>query len=326
MRPSTVPARIITAVFSVIVAPVGVGVLNAGGRTWQYAFGAYGGVDAAEFAGPVLLQALGILLLLAVVATGFWSSAGLLSVGVLSVVPIVLALFPVLLLDMYQSPLPMEWVDGIMYGIPLALFPAFGAMGLALLLSKRYPARPNTALSVVGLFVAPVLLIAGAWLLTLGLARGTLVALQQFRFDFAIDAAASVLVGVILIVAGIMTTRWSPFALLLPALVLLIITPMSLTPVSGFYDLIFRASMDLSRALLPLLLTGAGVAAALSYVLFTVVLLRARRRARVGGAPIGPYAQTYPYPPAQPYPAPQPAQTYPPAQPPAYPGQPHAQP
>jgi len=323
MRPSALPARIITALFSVIVAPVGVGVLSVGGRSWQYAFMAYGGVDPAQLIGPILLQALGIVLLLAVVATGFWSSAGLLAAGILSVVPIVLALFPVLLLNLYQSPLPMEWVDGIMYGIPLALFPAFGAMGLVLLFSKRFPARPNVALNIVGLFAAPLLLIAGVWLLTLGLARGTVAAVQQFRFDFAIDAAAAVLAGVVLIVAGILATRWSPFALLLPALALLIVTPLSLTPASGFSDLLFRTSTELSRSLLPLLLTGAGVAAALSYALFTVVLLRARRRARGGSAPIGAYppayghaqAQPYPlaqtYPPAQPYP---PAQTYPPAQ------------
>ncbi|MFF5625213.1 hypothetical protein ACFY5A_07575 [Microbacterium sp. NPDC012755] len=329
MRRSSMPARIITALFAVVVAPIGAGLLSAGGRAWYYTFTAFGGFDTSRLLGPVLLQAVGILLLLAVVATGFWSSAGLLTVGILALASLVFAIFPSLLLSMYQAPLPQEWVDGIVYGIPLALFLAFGAMGLVLLLARRSPARPRMAMNIVGLVAAPVLLTVGIGLLAFGISRGMLVALQQYRFDVSFDAIAAVLSGAVLVVAGVMTTRWSPFALLLPAVVLLVLTPLSLSPGSGFQDVLFTLSREMSRSVPPLLVMGAGVAAALAYALFTAVLLRARAQNRILPgtyvAPLG--ADGYPlnYPAPGPAAAPQPyapGQPYPPA-PPYQQGQPH---
>ncbi|WP_217178586.1 hypothetical protein [Streptomyces sp. AC495_CC817] len=292
MRSSTVPARIIAIVFALIAAPAGAGMLSTGGREWSLAFSAFGPIDPTTLLGPVLLQILGGILLLAVVATGFWTSAGLLATGVLGLGALAGALLPAVVLPLYRSPVPSPWVDGLVYGVPLVLFCAFGAMGLVLLLARRSPARPHPALQIVGLVATPVLLAGGALLIALGLARGPLVAFQQYRFDVAPDAVAALLAGVVLVLVGILLTRWSPFALLLPALVLLVLTPMALTPASPLYDAFLRTSMELSRTAPLLLSMGTGVVTALAYVLFTVILLRVRSRVRILPgtyvAPLGP--------------------------------------
>jgi hypothetical protein len=312
MRRSPLLARIISIVFAVIAAPAAIGLLSAGGRAWYFAFTAYAGVDSGLLVGPLISQAVGIVLLLAVVATGFWTSAGLLTVGVLALVNLVLAVFPALLMPLYRGPLPMEWMDGIAYGIPLALFTALGAMGLVLLLARRRPARPNLALTLVGIVASPLLLAAGGCVLGLGIARSLLVALQQLRLTVSPDGVALLLLGVILIAAGVLTTRWSPFALLLPAVALLVLTPLTLSAGGPVASALFDVSTELARGVAPLLVMGSGVASAVAYLLFTGVLLWVRSRAAAPAAGNGypPLPPEGVYPPAPGYP---PADGYPPA-------------
>lgn len=314
MRGSRTLARLITVVIAVIVTPVAVGLLSSGGTSWLMTYFQYGGArdGFGSLMMPTLLQALGILLLIAVVLTGIWSSAGLIAAGVMAVVPLLLALLPALLLESYRmlGPiLPREWLDGLTYGIPLVLLPALGAMGIVLAIVRHRPQRTATGLSIIGLVAAPVLLAAGIWLLSWGIARGQFTALQQFRFDFLPDAAAAVLLGTLLSVAGVFATRWSTFALVLPAAVLLLLGLLVLVP-DAVFMMVGRIPM-VGRTLPQLLILGVGTAVALVYLAFTAVLLRVRKQAMSTAAGTGesPFpAAGYPPVPAPPYPP-----QYPPA-------------
>ncbi|MBO9625541.1 MAG: hypothetical protein J7484_04105 [Microbacterium sp.] len=318
MRRSSLLARLITILVDVVLAPLAIGLLATGGTPWlagafQYAGS---GVDLAALAGPILVQALAIALLVIVVLTAIWSSAGLIAVGLLSIVPLTVALSPSLLLSVYRAPLPREWLDALSYGLPLLLLPPLGMMGVVAAIVRRRPEPRGAALGAVGILLAPVLLAGGAWLLLWGIGRGMLLAMQQFRFDILPDAIGAVLLGVLLLLAGVGTTRWSPFALLLPAVALIAVTAVVAFPTAGFsvYGMLPR---EMFTALPAVLLLGAGVAAAVVFLAFTAVLLRVRAQSRRSparlddprSAPYGAYPQqTPPYPPGQ-YP---PATPYPP--------------
>jgi len=342
MRPSTMPARLITIVIAVIVTPLAAGLLATGGSTWLFAYAqtAMTSIDLGPLVVPILLQTVGILLLLLVVLTGIWSSAGLIAVGVLALFPLLCALFPALVLEAYRFGtgfVPREWVEGLSHGLPLILFPVLGAMGLVLALVRRRSAPSGANLTAVAFIAAPVLLLGGGLLLSWGLGRGRRIAIQNLDYAFAPDAAAVILVGVLLIIAGVFATRWSAYALLLPALALLVVNALVLVP-RVLLPMISFLPIEGSSVLLTILLLGGGSATALLYLGFTVVLLRVRRQAAtapVAEANIPPtaYAPSNPpaapptsaphpaAPPAGPYappsPRPAPPAPYPPTAPPA---------
>lgn len=313
MRRSSVPARLITIVIALVLAPIGAGVLTTGGRAWMLSVFQYArtDIDLAQLGGPILLQALGILLLVIVVLTGVWSSAGLLAVGALALIPLVFAVFPAALMGVTRVvQLPVEVIDTFIYGVPLLVFAVLGTMGLVIALVRRRPEPKGAALGVVGIVLAPILLAGGAWLLAWGLGRGTLMSFQRFQFDLQPDAAAAVVVGVALVVAGVGVTRWSPYALVLPAVALLVMGVLTVLP-GGLMSAFLGLPRELSTMLPALLLLGAGTASALLYLAFTAVLLRVRAQARL--APATPAAgPTNGYPPQQEaiYP-PSPAQYFP---------------
>lgn len=305
MRPSTAPARIITALIGLIVTPIALGLLSTGGWGWYAAVGSFDGFDLSALAGPTALQAIAIALLVGLVLTGLWSSAGLLAAGILSIVPIAFALFPSLLMSVYQLrlPLPREWIDGLSYGVPLAILPVLGGMGLALWSARHRPARSGP-LQAIGLIASPLLLLGGGWMLTLAAARAV-QALQRFELGVAVDAAAYAVGGAVLIVAGLFLTKWSPFALLLPALVLIVITPLTIMRGSAFFGFVITLDRDTATGLTVLVTLGAAVAAALIYLAFTLVMVLTRTRAarlqtavHPGGA-----ARAMTYPDAAAYPA-----------------------
>lgn len=277
MRPSTAPARIIAALIGLIVTPVALGLLSSGGLAWYQAFTRYAGFDGTLLIGPTALQAAGIALLIVVVLTGLWSSAGLLAAGAVTVFPLVFALFPSVTVWAYQLPVPREWIDGAYYGLPAALLPVLGGMGLALWFARHRPSR-SAALNVVGLFATPVLLLAGAWLTTLSIAR-LLTSMQRFELSPAPDAFGLLIGGIVLIVAGLFFTRWSPFALLLPAIFLIIITPLLVAPGSALFDVLYPIDRDAALGLIGVVAMGTGVAAAILYIAFTVVMVITRTRA-----------------------------------------------
>lgn len=281
MRSSTVPARIITALIGVVVTPIALGLLSTGGWGWYAAVGSFDGFDLSAVAGPTALQAIAIALLVGLVLTGLWSAAGLLTAGILSIVPIAFSLFPSLLMSIYQLrlPLPREWIDGLAYGVPLAILPALGGMGLALWSARHRPARSGT-LHAIGFVASPLLLLGGGWMLALSAARA-FQALQRFQLGVSVDAAAYAIGGAVLIVAGLFFTKWSPFALLLPALALIVITPLMIMRASAFFGFVFALDRDTATGLTVLVTMGAAVAAAMLYIVFTIVMVRTRSRATV---------------------------------------------
>lgn len=305
MRRSSLSARLITIVIAVVVAPVALGVLATGGSPWLFGVFRYAGtgIDLADFAGPILLQAAGIAMLVVVVLTGIWSSAGLIAVGVLSIVPVVLALAPATLLSVYRAPLPREWLDGLSYGVPLLLMPVLGMMGVVLAVVRRRPEPRGAALGAVGVVLAPLLLAGGGWLVMWGVGRGMLFAMQQFRFDIVPEALGATVGGLLLLLAGIGVTRWSPFALLLPAVALIALTVVAVFPSAGLslYGMLPRES---ASSLPAVLILGAGVAAAVIYLAFTVTLLRVRSRSRAVGVGGMPPSGAYPPPGSGAYPPP----------------------
>jgi hypothetical protein len=277
MRSSTVPARIITALIGVVVTPIALGLLSSGGLIWYQTFTRYGGFDGTLLVGPTALQAAGIALQVVVVLTGLWSSAGLLAAGALSVFTLAFALFPSLTVWAYRLPVPHEWIDGASYGLPTALLPVLGSMGLALWFARHRPSR-SAALHVIGVFATPVLLLVGAWLVALSLAR-SLDSMRRLELGPAPDALGLLLGGVVFIAAGFFFTRWSPYALLLPALFLIIITPLFVAPGSALFQVLFPIDRDAVFSLLGIVAMGTGVAAAVLYIANTLVLVRTRARA-----------------------------------------------
>ena len=187
---------------------------------------------------------------------------------------------------------PREWVDGFVYGLPLVVLAALGAMGLVLALVRRDPRPKGAALGVVGLIVAPLLLAAGAWSITWGIAEGTLFALQRFEFDVRPGPGFAVVAGALLVIAGITVTRWSRFALVVPALVLLVGSILLVVARDAVMPALFELPRGMNTVAPSLLLYGGGAAAGLIYLTFTAVLLRVVAHARSAGAPGAPGATT----------------------------------
>lgn len=342
MRRSSLTARLITIVIALALTPVALILLSLGGQTVTLTFFAYGfDGDFAPLVGPLLLQTLGLVLLVLVVLTGIWSSAGLIAMGLLSVVPLIVAVFPVTLSWLIRIA-PREWGDGLIYGVPLVVLAILGTMGLVLALVRRDSRPKGAALSVIGIIAAPVLLAGGAWAIVWGIGDGVLFALQRFQFDIRPGASLAVFAGTLLVVAGIAVTRWSPFALILPAVVLLVASIMLLAAPDAVFPMLLQLPRGMNTVVPTVLLYGGGAAAGVLYLAFTAVLLRVRAHSRLasGGsagtgdssssaaqypaAPHG-YAQNpnAPYPPApaqHPYP-PTAGQQPPPAPYPPQPGQ-----
>lgn len=285
MHRSTLTTRLITSVIALVLTPIALILLSVGGQTMILTFFAYASDgDLASLTGPVLLQILGLALLILVVLTGVWSSAGLIAIGILSIVPLIVAVFPVTLSWLYGIA-PREWVDGFVYGLPLVVLAALGAMGLVLALVRRDPRPKGAALGVVGLIVAPLLLAAGAWSITWGIAEGTLFALQRFEFDVRPGPGFAVVAGALLVIAGITVTRWSRFALVVPALVLLVGSILLVVARDAVMPALFELPRGMNTVAPSLLLYGGGAAAGLIYLTFTAVLLRVVAHARSAGAP-----------------------------------------
>jgi hypothetical protein len=281
MHRSSTLARIITVIIAVVLAPLGVGLLTGGGRVWMYTVFQYAReIDLGTLAGPTALQALGILLLVAVVITGIWSSAGLIAVGVLSLAPVIFAMFPVVFVAFQRAiRMPLEWTDGFVYGVPLVILPVLGTMGVVLAMVRRRPEPKGAALGLVGGVLSPVLLSAGVLLTVWGLSTGMQYAYQLADWTVQPVTVLAVLGGVILIVAGVGVTRWSSFALLLPALFLLVINALVLLP-DVLFPVLFQLPREITSALPPLVIFGTGTATAILYLSYTLVLLRVRSRAQ----------------------------------------------
>ncbi|MDR2998669.1 MAG: hypothetical protein LBU78_11195 [Microbacterium sp.] len=278
MRNSSTTARIVTGLIGLLVTPVAIGLVFFGGLIWLQRLGALSQdmPPADLLTVRVLLQLLGLLLLAGVVVTGIWSSAGLIAAGVLSLVPIAAALFPAVLLEIYRAaPSAIRpAVDALTYGHALLLLVAMGAGGIALALARRAPAGGEGGIGVLGLVLAPLLLALSAWLLPTGLASGQLEFLRTYRTEPQLLSILAVLAGVALLVTAVLLTRWSSWALILPAALLLLGTVPTMVP-----EMLRMLPRDLYTIVVPLLVTGGGVAMAVVFVVHAFVIAKVRRSA-----------------------------------------------
>lgn len=293
---SSLIARLLTVVYALVVTPIATGLLSYGGSRWmQYVMVNWSTISLGDFlsspvAAPIVVgSTVGMLLLLSVVATGFASAAGMLTVGVMSLVSIVLAVVPSLLFPVYGALPSMQLVavaDGFVLGLPLVLHVLIGGLGLGLVLARRRPQSP-LALSMAGIPVVPLVLLAGMALGLAGLGRGTGTAVMTLQPTIDPLAIVLVAVGSLLTALAAATTGWSPYALVIPALLLVAVSLALLSP-DGQGLLAPLWSTRTGSTAARFLNIGGGLAAALvmlfHVVVLTVVRTRARRRLRITAA------------------------------------------
>lgn len=290
---SRVLARLLTVAYALVVTPIATGLLAYGGSRWvQYVMANWSTISLGDFlstpaAAPIVLGlVVGLLLLLSVVATGFASAAGLLAVGAMSLVSIVLAAVPPLLFEVYGALPSMDLVavaDGFVFGLPLILHVLIGGLGLALALARRRP-EPRLALSMAGIPLVPIALLAGMALALAGLARGSGTAIMTLQPTLAPLATILVVVGSLLTALAAAATGWSPYSLVIPALLLVAVSLTLLSP-DGYGLLAPLWSTRTGSTAVRFLTVGGGFAVALVMLFHVVVLsavrMRARRRLRV---------------------------------------------
>ena len=283
-------ARLFTMLYALVVTPVATGLIVYGGMPWQQylLMRAAGLEELLQFLlSPSGLPALlamagGLLLLVSVVATGLASSAGLLSVSLLSLLPLSLSIVPQLLISLFEV-LP-EVLRPASYGIfaqgvALVLYPVLGGMGLALVIARRRP-RPHLAVSLPGVVALPVVLLLGAWLTMYGYA----MVMRTFSITFGAEAAPvpallALGAGMVLLWLGVGAAGGSPYALVLPALVLLVFSAGFLLP--GFFSMLpaFLFSQT-GGVLMSVVATGTGAAIGLAMLVHTAVQRTVSSRAR----------------------------------------------
>ena len=283
-------ARLFTVLYALIVTPVATGLIVYGGMPWQQylLMRATGLEELLQFllspSGLPSLLALagGLLLLVSVVATGLASSAGLLSVSLLGLLPLSLSIVPQLLISLFEV-LP-EVLRPASYGIfaqgvALVLYPVLGGMGLALVIARRRP-RPHLAVSLPGVVALPVVLLLGAWLTMYGYA----MVMRTFSITFGAEAAPvpallALGAGMVLLWLGVGAAGGSPYALVLPALVLLVFSAGFLLP--DFFSMLpaFLFSQT-GGVLMSVVATGTGAAVGLAMLAHTAVQRTVSSRAR----------------------------------------------
>ena len=284
---SRMPARLLTALYALVITPVAIGLISYGGGQWfrilQQRSTADGllpaGLDVAVLVGPLLALAAGILLIASVAASGIASSAGLLTTGVLGLFGVVTSAFPPLLSLVYEIASPViPWVvlDGLVFGHALLLPTLLGGLGVCLLLARRRPVTTQPA-ALVGVLVIPVLLAVGAVAMFQGQARGALIWAQTLEVTVSPAVILLVLGGALLQVLAAAATRWSPHALVIPAVALL---ALSAIPLLGIGIGPVAGTLWTYSAGLPMIFlgTGGGLAAAAAMLVHTVALRIVRAR------------------------------------------------
>lgn len=282
-------ARVLTILYALVITPIATGLLAYGGSSWRQVLMAYGNV------GDVLTRALespmgmriivgvglGLLLLATVVATGIASSAGLLAAGALGLVSVAISAVPSLVFPLYEhrpSALPLEVLDGFVYGLPLVLHVLIGGLGLALMMARRRPGAP-LAVSLLGLLLIPVLLLLAAVLLSRGLGIGMLTAVRILSAQEPLTTLLLIVLGSILLVGAAAASRWSPYALIAPAIALVLATLVVAAPTLVPLPPSIWSSPS-GQAMISFLIPGGGFAAAVVLLVHTVVLAIVRSRAR----------------------------------------------
>lgn len=229
----------------------------------------------------IVLTAVGIVLLVLVLVSGIASSAGLLVTGLYALVDLACLSVPGLLLGAVQQvpgSFGLSLLQWTMYGFPALLHLTLLGAGIALVIARRRP-DPAVIVSLLGIVVAPLLYLAGTWLLLLGAYEGLTYAAMTFNPTVPPAALLFVLAGTVVLLLGMTATRWSPWAGVVPALLLLALTVVLVVPElsrmipPGPGGIVFTLSSTLT-------VLGGGVALAVLLLAHTLVLAVVRRRSR----------------------------------------------
>lgn len=283
-------ARVLTVLYALVVSPIGVGLVSFGGFRWQQLLLARAaGLDGAlaflgTRQGVAATAALvgGVLLLLSVVVTGLASSAGLLSVTVLCLFPLSMSVMPqqlTWLFEVLPELLRLPAFGLFSQGVPLLLYPVMGGLGLALVIARRKP-LPPLALALSGMVVLPVLLLVGSLLLMYGYA----VAMHNYALTFGaealpVPAVLALVAGMVLLWLSGAAAGTTPFAPVLPALVLLGLSAALVVPdvLQILPGLLFSRT---GGAALSVLTMGGGPGLGLMLLVHAAVQLTVASRAR----------------------------------------------
>lgn len=198
----------------------------------------------------------------------------------MSLASLAVSVVPALLAETYSIVFrlaPYPALDGLIYGLPQVLQVLIGGCGLALAIAARRPAGHLVA-TVAGIVLIPLVLLLGAGLFLAGLAHGAVQAMQTLELELVPLAAVLVLAGAVLLWLGGVTSTWSRYALVVPALLLILATfAVHTAPVRQLPGL---WSSPTGSATLSFLSVGGGLAAAVVMLAHTVVLAVVHARAR----------------------------------------------
>lgn len=284
---SGVPAKVLTGLFALLATPVGVLLLTWGSMPWRRAVSqAYAGQSPFDLIPPGAMAQLlagtgiGIILLLAVAASGILSSAGPLVGALWGVIPVVLGAVPMLMVTGYEvlgwSWMTLPVLEALSLGHGLVIPPLLGGIGISLALARRRPSPPVAA-SLLGLVLVPLLL-GGALVLTLqGHARGLAWTLMTLDAPARMLPTLLLLAGVLLLVLAPALAAWSPYAGVLPALALLALSVGSAVRPDLVFSLLFGAGPEASL-IATFLFSGGSALVALLLLAHAAALLVVRRR------------------------------------------------
>lgn len=268
-----------------IVSGLGGFALLASGGTRLYR--AYLSLDLGSgmAASGVGIQIAGIALLVVAALTGLWTPAGLLCLGAFGIVALVASAFPLALFAVVREmpSLATAPINLVTSGVPHVLGGILGACGLAVVLLQRrrttlqahvpapaHASNPSGAVAghIIGVIAAPILFVLGLGLLL----RGMFGTMQSAQVQMVQGSEALWLLmslgGFVLILAACVTVRWSPFALVLPAIIVLLLTALSFAPQWGF-----AYSLDVIARSVGTFLVLGGFAAAAMLIAGTVVAI-----------------------------------------------------
>jgi len=291
-------ARLLTVLYALAVTPVASILVVHGGLAWQQylmmRLGAFSELLTYLFSPsglPTLLALVGGLLLLAsVVATGLASSAGLLSVSLLTLLPMSQYFWPqvsYLVYENFPELLRQATLVLLMEGVAMLLYPVMGGLGLALVIARRWP-RPPLALSLPAAALLPLGMLAGTLLVMYGQAVISTVYAMTFGAEgVPVIGLVAVVGGVVLLWLSCAATGASRFALILPVLVTIAATACVAIPAlfMALPDFLFTPTGNTTMSVLVM---GGGAALAVVMLVHIAVQFavssRARRRLRAQAA------------------------------------------
>ncbi|WP_293697768.1 hypothetical protein [uncultured Agrococcus sp.] len=273
MQP-TVTARVLTVVIALVCVIAGLALSAEGGfrllRTYSTLDFSLSSIGIA-----LALQVAGALLFAAAALTGLWSSAGLLACLVLGLAAFALVAAPGMAIALFSSVegLPLPWFSTLFQGPPQFVLLTLGAAGVAIKLqrSASKPRKGSGAGHVVGLLGSPLLIIGGLLLAARGVQANYALMSAFGNAPADLQPVLLIVIGGVMLFGGVLLVRWSPYGLLLPALVLLVAAVISFTPA--------LSHVVLPIMLIPLVLLN-GIALAGTLVGVTIVAAVVRSRSR----------------------------------------------